>query len=266
MKKQKIFITGAGSGLGKMAALALARRGHTVYASVQYENQINSITAIAQKENLDLICIKLDILLEADRQLILGYDIDVFIANSAIGDSGSVAEIDINKIKNVFETNVFSNIQTIQLALKNMILKKHQGRIIIISSLVGRIPIKFLSPYCASKFALEGFFTCLRQELKMLSSCNIDVLIIEPGAYATGFNLENVHKKYAWMEKESYFNKLLDRIKKEDKIIWNILEQKSFNSIIRKYVKAVETKFPKKRYTAPWWQALGVQIGRIFGM
>ena len=41
MKKQKIFITGAGSGLGKMAALALARRGHTVYASVQYENQIN---------------------------------------------------------------------------------------------------------------------------------------------------------------------------------------------------------------------------------
>ena len=147
MKKQKIFITGAGSGLGKMAALALARRGHTVYASVQYENQINSITAIAQEENLDLICIKLDILLEADRQLILDYDIDVFIANSAIGDSGSVAEIDINKIKNVFETNVFSNIQTIQLALKNMILKKHQGRIIIISSLVGRIPIKFLSPY-----------------------------------------------------------------------------------------------------------------------
>ena len=88
MKKQKIFITGAGSGLGKMAALALARRGHTVYASVQYENQINSITAIAQEENLDLICIKLDILLEADRQLILDYDIDVFIKKDILPHGG----------------------------------------------------------------------------------------------------------------------------------------------------------------------------------
>lgn len=266
MKKKKIFITGAGSGLGKKSAIELARRGHIVYASALYKEQIKEINNIAKQENLNLHSFKLNILDENDRNLILDYDIDVFIANSAIGDSGSVAEIDVNRIKTVFETNVFCNISTIQLALRNMILKKHNGRIIIVSSLVGRIPIKFLSPYCASKFALEGFATCLRQEMNMLKNCNIDVLIIEPGAYATGFNQENVCKKYGFMEEKSYFKDILPKIKKEDKMIWNFLEQTNFNSIVKKYIKACETKFPKKRYTSPWWQAFGIQLGRIFGM
>ncbi|MCI9177378.1 MAG: hypothetical protein HFJ28_02110 [Clostridia bacterium] len=46
----------------------------------------------------------------------------------------------------------------------------------------------FLSPYCASKFALDCFGTCLRQELKLLNKLNgtdIKVCLIEPGAYAT---------------------------------------------------------------------------------
>ena len=97
----------------------------------------------------------------------------------------------------------------------------------------------------------------------MLPNINIDVIIIEPGAYATGFNQENVCKKYEWMEQESYFKELLPEIKKQDKRIWHFLNQKPFDSIVNKYVTAVETTFPRKRYTAPWWQAIGVQIGKI---
>ena len=125
-----------GSGLGKEAAIKLARRGHTVYASVHYENQVDEINKLAQRENLELEAFKLDILLPYDRDLISQYDIDVFIANSAIGDSGAVCEVSMNRIKDVFETNVFCNIQTTQIALKNMIQNKHNGRIIILSSLV----------------------------------------------------------------------------------------------------------------------------------
>ena len=95
--------------------------------------------------------------------MILNYDIDAFICNAAIGDSGSVIDIPINRIENVFKTNIFANLQTIQLALKNMISRKN-GRIIIVSSLVwAAIPFPFLSPYCASKFALEGFGICLKK-------------------------------------------------------------------------------------------------------
>ena len=263
-----VFITGSGSGLGKEAAIALARRGHCVYASVHYEDEIESMQKIATEEKLDLHIFKLDILKPEDRNMILNYDIDAFICNAAIGDSGSVIDIPINRIENVFKTNIFANLQTIQLALKNMISRKN-GRIIIVSSLVGRIPFPFLSPYCASKFALEGFGICLKNELKLLnklSGTNISVSLIEPGAYATGFNKENIEKKYEWMQSKSYFVPYSEFIRKNETKIWNFLEQKPYDSIIRKYIHAVEDTCPHFRYTAPWWQAFGVQLGRIFGM
>lgn len=132
---KKIFITGSGSGLGKESAIHLAKRGHTVYASVHYNNQIYDLQQISKSENLKLEAFKLDILNIAEREKILNYDIDTFICNSAIGDSGSAADISITRIKNVFETNIFCNLEMIQLALKNMISKGY-GRIIIISSII----------------------------------------------------------------------------------------------------------------------------------
>ena len=84
-------------------------------------------------------------------------------------------------------------------------IENKRGRVIFLSSLAGRISIPFLGPYCASKFAIEGFASSLRKEMKKLDDVNIQIGIIEPGAYATGFNKENNEKKYEWMYKDSYF-------------------------------------------------------------
>lgn len=265
----RILITGAGSGLGKIAAIELAKRGHTVFATTHYENQIEDLRKIAFQLNLDLHAFLLNVLEESDRNLILDYDIDTFISNAAIGTSGSVADVNVDDIINVFNTNVFANLKSIQIALRNMIENKKEGRIIILSSLVGRIPMPFLSPYCSSKFALEGFGICLRQEMRLLnklSGTHICVSLIEPGAYATGFNKENNNEKYEWMYEHSYFSKYADWIRKREIKIWNFLEQKPYTSIIKKYIRAVEDKKPKFRYTAPWWQSLCVQLGRMLGM
>lgn len=267
---KKIFITGSGSGLGKESAIELAKRGHTVYASVQYETEIKSLEEISTSNSLKLIPFKLDILKEEDRNTILNYDFDTFISNAAIGNSGSVADVPIEFIEEVFNTNVFANLKMIQLAIKNIIQRHKQGRIIILTSLVGRIPMPFLSPYCASKFALNGFAICLKQEMKILKKLskeiNIEVCIIEPGAYATGFNKENNEKKYSWMQNYSYFSPYINFIKETEIKIWNFLEQKPFTPIVKCYIRAVESKKPKFRYSAPWWQAMFIQIGRIFGM
>ena len=255
-----MFITGAGSGLGYDASICLARRGHKIIATTQYHNQVTALNNIAKQENLNMEVFKLDLLNPKDRELILNYDIDVLICNAAIGDSGSVSDIDIHRIERVFNTNIFCNLSLVQLALKPMIDKNRHGRIIFLSSLAGRIPFAFLSPYCASKFALEAFATCLRKEMKKLKIAKIEVTMIEPGAYATGFNKENNEKKYTWMYENSYFSNQANEIRNNEKKLWNFLEVKPFNSIIRQYVKAVEDTRLKHRYYAPWWQVFGVQL------
>ena len=233
-------------------------------ATVFYKNQIDDLNKIAAEEKLDLTIFQLDIRKIEDRELILKYSFDTLICNAAIGDSGSVADIYIDRIRNVFETNVFSNLELIQLALSKMI-PKNIGRIIILSSMVGRIPFAFLSPYCASKFSLECFGICLYKELKKLPNNNVKICLIEPGAYATGFNKENNEKKYTWLYKNSYFKNIISSIRKKEDIKWNFLEQKPYNSIIKKYIHAVEDNYPKFRYYAPWWQAIGIQFLRIIG-
>lgn len=177
---------------------------------------------------------------------------------------GSVSEVHIDRFKNVFETNVFSNIEITQIALKKFINQK-RGKVIFISSLFGKISFPFLSPYCASKFAIEGFASALRKEMKTLDNTNIQVCIIEPGAYKTGFNQKNISKKFEWMQKSSYFKYKIHDIKLKEEKIFKFLENKKFNSIVRKYIKAVESKNLKRRYSAPKLQAFTVWLLQVLG-
>ena len=265
MITKKVVITGAGSGLGKEAAIMLSKRGHEVIATTQYEKQAKELNILARDSKLPITSFKLDINDKNDRELLNEIDFDVLINNAAIGDSGSIADIDVNRIEKVFETNVFSNIKVTQIALKKLI-KKKRGRVIFLSSLAGLVSMPFLGPYCSSKYAIEGFASSLRKEMKKLDGVNIGVGIIEPGAYATGFNKENNDKKYEWMYKDSYFKYKWKDIKEKETRFWNFIEKKDFNSIIKQYIKAVEDKNVKFRYTAPIMQALTVQIIQFLGI
>ena len=265
MITKKVVITGAGSGLGKEAAIMLSKRGHEVIATTQYEKQAKELNILAGDSKLPITSFKLDINDKNDRELLNEIDFDVLINNAAIGDSGSIADIDVNRIEKVFETNVFSNIKVTQIALKKLIEKK-RGRVIFLSSLAGLVSMPFLGPYCSSKYAIEGFASSLRKEMKKLDGVNIGVGIIEPGAYATGFNKENNDKKYEWMYKDSYFKYKWKDIKEKETRFWNFIEKKDFNSIIKQYIKAVEDKNVKFRYTAPIMQALTVQIIQFLGI
>ena len=193
----KILITGAGSGLGKASSIALAKKGHKVYATTHKKSQAENLKEIALKKNINknLESFKLDITLKEDRDIVKNLDIDALINNAAIGDSGSASEVSIDKYRNVFETNVFSALELTQIVFNNMI-KKKEGRIIFLSSLSGRVTIPFLSPYTSSKFALEAIVSSLKEEIKELSDCNINIILIEPGAYKTGFNQRNIAKQF----------------------------------------------------------------------
>ncbi len=260
--KKCIVITGAGSGLGKMAALELAKRGHKVIATALYETQVIELNNIAKEKNLDLESFKLDITNEKDRNKLLDYEFDTLINNAAIGESGSIAEIPIDRFINVFNTNVFSNILITQIAIQKF-AKKGYGRIIFLSSLLGKKAVPFLGPYCSSKFAIEGFVEALRYEMKILKNCTIEITIIEPGAFATGFNKENNEKMYTWMGEKSLFRNQISSIHTIQEKLWNIIESKNYHIIIKKYIKAVEDKHVKSKYSAPFLQSIFIKILNI---
>ena len=259
-----ILITGAGTGIGRDAALALAARGHRVYATTQSSNQAEALLAHAESLGFALEVFKLDITLAEDRNLILPLELDVLINNAGIGESGSLAEVEVDRIRRVFEVNVFATLELTQLALRTMIARQ-RGTVLFISSIAGRIPIPFLMPYAMSKFALSSAGAGLRKELDQLKK-NVHVALIEPGAIHTGFNQAMVERKYAWMESTSYFKGQISSIKTQELRTFAFMEAKDTQSIVAKIVKASEARRPNLRYVAPWAQGFGVRLARIFGV
>ncbi len=177
MKKHVIIITGSGSGLGKMAAIALAKRGHKVYATALYDEEVKTLNNFSKENNLDLISFKLDIRNKLDREQLNNIHYDTLINNAAIGDSGSISEVNVSRIKNVLETNVFSNIEITQLSI-NKFINQGYGKVIFISSLAGKVAIEFLGPYCISKFSIEAMAECLKKEIKKIEYADIKVKLI----------------------------------------------------------------------------------------
>ena len=262
--KKTILITGAGTGIGKDAAFALALRGHRVLATTQTEAQSDVLRIEAANRNVVLEIFKLDITLEADREAIAAYPIDVLLNNAGIGESGSLAEVDMQRVRQIFEVNLFATLALTQVALSGMIARE-KGTVLFVSSIAGRVPMPFLMPYSMSKFALSAAGAGLRAEMDQLKK-NIQIALIEPGAIHTGFNQAMTNSKYQWMNASSYFAHQAEAMKKKERATFKFLEARSTQGIVNQIVKAAEASRPKLRYVSPWIQGFGIRLARIFGV
>ena len=261
--KKTILITGAGSGIGRDAAFALAARGHQVLATTFNEEQAQALRGECLQRGQALQVFKLDITDAADREKVLPLAIDVLINNAGRGDSGSLAEVAVDRIRAVFEINLFATLELTQLVLRGMIARS-RGTVLFVSSVAGRLPVPFLMPYSMSKFALSAAGAGLRAEMDQLGK-QIQVALIEPGAFHTGFNQAMTERKYEWMQGASYFAGQAEKMKAKEAREFRFLEARSTNSIVAQIVKAAEARRPRLRYVAPWIQGLGVRLARIFG-
>lgn len=198
-----IMITGAGSGLGKGTAIGLAQNGHKVIAAVHLWEQKTVLQKEAEDlgitDNLEVI--KVDILDDIDRKLALKYDVDILVNNAGIGETGPVAEIPVDLLRKVMETNVFGTLEFTQPFAKRM-AEKGKGKIFFVSSMAGVSTYPFLSPYNASKHALEAVAQCMRDELNPLG---VTVATINPGAFRTGFNDRMYDTVDQWFDEEKNF-------------------------------------------------------------
>ena len=170
-------------------------------------------------------------------------------------------EMPVDRIRDNFETNVFCNFYLLQQVLHKMI-RRERGKVIIMGSLAGRIPMPFLGAYSGSKASLIKMTEALRFELMLLDS-DIKVSLILPGLYRTGFNKLAMDKKYDFMDVNSFFEYQLDFIHSYDKFVL-FFEQRALTSIVNKICQAIYSDNPKFIYSAPFSQNMFAKIISLF--
>lgn len=256
---KKILYTGARSGIAINTINKIMNDNYYIYLTVHTDKQLEYIKE-KYKNNKNIECFKLDITDKKDKEKLKKLDIDILINNAAIGEGGSLAEIDMDRVRDNFEVNVFSSFEIVQIVLKKMI-EKDSGKIIIMSSLASIIPLNFLGSYCGSKASISHMTRILNNEIKLISK-NIKIVLIEPGMYHTGFNQVMLDNKYNNID--SYFNEQIKLIRKKENLIFSLLEKKKYDSIGNKIVKAIKCNNPKFIYRAPFFQSLGTKIYSMF--
>ncbi len=238
-----ILITGASSGMGREAAILLAREGHRVYAGAR---RLDRMQDLAEQ---GITPVEMDVTKPEhnERAVTRIVDsegrIDVLINNAGFGLFGPIEDIPLEDAKYQFEVNLFGLAHLTQLVLPHM-RAQGGGRIVNISSMGGRIFTPFGAWYYATKHALEGWSDCLRIET---APFNIQVVVIQPGLIRTRFAHvlgENLQKYYA----DSAYKADLDRF------LAMMSDPKTLNRgtdpkiLARVFVKAATAARPRRRY------------------
>lgn len=177
---KNILITGAGTGFGRGAVIALAEMGHRVIGGTLGDAEASDLAAA----HPNITAQKLDITDEADLAAARSLDVDVLLNNAGRGQLGPVADVPMSDVRKVFEVNVFGTMQITQAILPGM-KAKGAGRVITVSSIAGLFSGALSAPYAMTKHALEAFSKSLRVEMEPYG---IEVCKLNPGPYATGFN------------------------------------------------------------------------------
>jgi NAD(P)-dependent dehydrogenase (short-subunit alcohol dehydrogenase family) len=194
--KNVIVITGASSGFGALAARALARAGHTVYASMRETTgrnapQVKEVEQYATEHGVDLRAIELDVSSQkscdvAIQEIISKHGrLDVLIHNAGHMVFGPAEAFTPEQLAELYDVNVLST-QRVNRAALPQLRKQRRGLVIWVSSssVAGGTP-PYLAPYFAAKAGMDALAVVYAREL---TRWGIETSIIVPGAFTGGTN------------------------------------------------------------------------------
>jgi NAD(P)-dependent dehydrogenase (short-subunit alcohol dehydrogenase family) len=190
--KQVVFITGSSTGFGRLFAETLARKGHTVFATMRDPGGHNAknaseIRTLAEKDSLPIYVLELDVTDDVsveravDATVAKAGRIDVAINNAGYAVSGLAEAVTTEQAQRLMDTNFFGPVRVNRAVLPHM-RRQRSGVLMHISSGAGRIVGPSMGFYCASKFALEALAESYSYEL---GSQGIESVIVQPGPYET---------------------------------------------------------------------------------
>jgi NAD(P)-dependent dehydrogenase (short-subunit alcohol dehydrogenase family) len=178
---RSVLVTGASSGIGAATVAMLAADGWRVFAGMHEASDAGGAY------DPGVTPVHLDVTSEesiaaglARVREVSGGRLDALVNNAGIPGAGPVEAIPLETFRAVIETNLVGTFAVTKACLP--MLRASAGRIVIVSSLGGRVAFPFAAAYHASKFGVEGFAESLRAEVRDL---DVDVAVIEPASMAT---------------------------------------------------------------------------------
>jgi NAD(P)-dependent dehydrogenase (short-subunit alcohol dehydrogenase family) len=190
--KQVVLITGSSTGFGRLFAETVARKGHTVFATMRDPGGRNAknaseIRTLAEKHALPIYVLELDVTDDAsveravDAAIAKAGRIDVAINNAGYFVSGLAEAVTTEQAQRLLDANFFGPVRVNRAVLPHM-RRQRSGVLMHISSGAGRVVLPSMGLYCASKFALEALAEAYNYEL---AAQGIESVIVEPGQYET---------------------------------------------------------------------------------
>lgn len=244
MKEKIVLVTGASSGIGKATALLFLEKGYIVYATAP------TTIAMSDLKIKGARILQLDVSnLENCRQVVShiyekSENINILVNNAGYGLYGAIEDVTIADARQQFEVNLFGLMQLTQMILPKM-RENREGKIINISSILGRMTFPMGGWYHASKYALEGISDSLRQELR---AYGIRVILINPGAIESEWanialskaNENSKNTTYGTMTKQL-----------ENLLLKSIRIQGKAEDVAKVIVRASQSRNPRIRYIVP---------------
>ena len=187
LKNKNALITGAGKGIGKAIALALAKEGVNVILVARTQNEIDNVAAKARSLRVKALAITADVAdinsvnAAIEKALAEFGTIDILINNAGIAAFGKFLDLEPTDWERIIQVNLMGTYYVTRAVLPNMI-ERQTGDIINISSTAGLSGNALTSAYSASKFAVLGLTESLMQEVR---KHNIRVTALTPSTVAT---------------------------------------------------------------------------------
>lgn len=184
---RRVFVTGAGGGLGRAIAEHFARGGDRVVGTVRDEARAVALTVAAGQSGLPLEYWALDLASPASvqrcgRRLVDTGGVDILVHNAGFGVFGPIEEVESEAALRQFAVNLLGPLDLTRAALPT--LRQRHGQVVWIGSLAGRVALPFQGHYSATKAAVAAVSDAMRLELQ---PHGVRVTCVEPGDFATGF-------------------------------------------------------------------------------
>jgi len=177
-----VLTTGANSGIGLATAIELAKRGYHSIGSVRSEEKARIVEKAAADAGVEVSTILLDVTDAGQcERALAGLRLYGLVNNAGYGMNGAVEDVDDDEASRLFETMVHAPMRLARLSAPAM-RDQGGGRIVNVSSIMGRVTAPFAGHYTGAKHALEALSDALRIEL---AQDGIKVIVVEPGGFKT---------------------------------------------------------------------------------